>query len=127
MHINSIDHLVLTVFDIEETCRFYEHVLGADVLLFASGRRALRLGGQKINLHASGHEISPYAMHPTVGSGDFCLLTDVPIELVMEHMKLHRVPIVLGPIEREGAVSRLVSIYIRDPDGNLVEVANQVG
>ncbi len=125
MHTFSLDHIVLTVSDIDVTCEFYERVVGADIVAFGNGRRALQFGGQKINLHQAGSEIEPHAATPTRGAGDICVLTDVPIELVVEHLRLNRVPIVLGPVDRQGAVSPLRSIYIRDPDGNLVEIANQ--
>ncbi len=123
MRVNSIDHFVLTVRDIEATCDFYSRVLGMEVEEF-NGRRALKFGRQKINLHQVSKEFEPKATQPTPGSGDFCLVTDVPLERVVEHLASCDVELVEGPVERTGAVGRIESVYFRDPDGNLVEVSN---
>ncbi|GHO48246.1 VOC family protein [Ktedonospora formicarum] len=124
MQIDRLDHLVLTVRDIEATCEFYAHVLGMQVITFGEGRKALRFGNQKINLHLRGKEIDPKAQYPTSGSADLCLLTLLSIEDVMAHLQACHVPILLGPVERTGAISSLTSVYFRDPDGNLLEVSN---
>ncbi len=124
MRVNSIDHFVLTVRDIEATCDFYSRVLGMEVEEFGGGRRALKFGRQKINLHEAGKEFEPKAAEPTPGSGDFCLVTDVPLQRVVEHVTSCGVEPIEGPVARTGAMGRIESVYFRDPDGNLVEVSN---
>ncbi len=121
--VRGIDHFVLTVRDIEATCRFYAQVLGMEVVTFEGGRRALHFGTQKINLHRAGAEVAPHARHPTPGAGDFCLLTDRPLADIIAHIKAQGVEIIVGPVRRSGATGPLESIYFRDPDGNLVEVS----
>jgi catechol 2,3-dioxygenase-like lactoylglutathione lyase family enzyme len=127
MNVGGIDHFVLTVRDVEATCDFYTRVLGMEVEEFECGRRALEFGRQKISLHQSGAEFEPKAGEPTPGSGDFCLTTCVPLERVVEHVRSCGVELVEGPVTRTGAIGRLELAYLRDPDGNLVEVANYVG
>ncbi len=124
MRVDRIDHFVLTVRSVETTCDFYSRVLGMKVEEFEGGRRALEFGRQKINLHQAGKEFEPKAEQPTPGSGDFCLITDVPLERVAEHIRSCGVEIIEGPVSRTGATDRLESVYLRDPDGNLVEVSN---
>jgi catechol 2,3-dioxygenase-like lactoylglutathione lyase family enzyme len=124
MQIDRIDHLVLTVRDIEATCAFYTRILGMQVLTFEEGRKALAFGAQKINLHQAGHEFEPKALRPTPGSGDLCFITNVPLAQVIDHVRSCGVPIEEGPVQRAGARGPIESIYIRDPDGNLIEVAN---
>ena len=124
MHIDYLDHLVLTVQDIQTTCEFYSRVLGMQVVTFAEGRKALQFGNQKINLHRRGKEIEPKAQHPTPGSADLCFLTSMPLEQVTAHLQSQNVALLLGPVERTGATKSLVSLYFHDPDGNLLEVAN---
>lgn len=124
MQIDHLDHLVLTVQDIQTTCEFYERVLGMQVVTFAEGRKALQFGNQKINLHQSGKEIDPKAQQPTSGSADLCFLTSMPLEHVLGHLRSCNVSLLLGPVERTGAVTSLLSLYFRDPDGNLLEVSN---
>ena len=124
MNIDRIDHFVLTVADLDATCEFYHRVLGMEVVLFAGGRRALAFGAQKINLHQRGKEFEPKAQQPTPGSGDFCLITRVPIEEVVAHLDACGVAISEGPVARTGATGSIRSVYFRDPDGNLVEVSN---
>ena len=124
MEVSRVDHFVLTVRSIEVTCDFYSRVLGMEVERFGNGRTALRFGRQKINLHEAGKEFEPKAQRPVPGSGDFCLVTDVPLERVVEHLGSCGVGIVEGPVDRTGAEGRIYSIYLRDPDGNLVEVSN---
>ena len=125
MRIDTLDHLVLTVKDLEATCDFYSHVLGMQVVQFANNRKALRFGTQKINLHAAGKEFEPKAAFPTPGSADLCFLTSVPLEEVIAHLHQHRIAIIEGPVERTGATGTILSVYIHDPDNNLIEIANQ--
>lgn len=122
--INRLDHLVLTVREIETTCDFYTRVLGMQVATFAGGRKALAFGRQKINLHQQGKEFEPKARHPTPGSADLCLLTDTPLDEVIAHLQACDVPIVEGPVQRTGAEGPILSVYLRDPDDNLLEIAN---
>jgi catechol 2,3-dioxygenase-like lactoylglutathione lyase family enzyme len=124
MHIDRIDHLVLTVRDIDATCAFYTRVLGMQAITFGAGRTALAFGSQKINLHQAGHEFEPKALRPTPGSGDLCFLTAVPLSEVVAHVQACGVAIEEGPVSRSGATGPIESIYLRDPDGNLVEVSN---
>jgi catechol 2,3-dioxygenase-like lactoylglutathione lyase family enzyme len=124
MKVDGIDHFVLTVRDVEATCDFYSRVLGMEVEEFGGGRRALKFGLQKINLHQAGAEFEPKAEKPTLGSGDFCLVTEALLQSVVEHLGSCGVEIIEGPISRTGATGRLESVYFRDPDGNLVEVSN---
>jgi catechol 2,3-dioxygenase-like lactoylglutathione lyase family enzyme len=124
MQIDHLDHLVLTVQDIQTTCEFYSRVLGMEVVTFGEARKALQFGKQKINLHQKGKEIDPKAQYPTPGSADLCLLTSIPIEQVIAHLQSCNVAILLGPVKRTGATKSLTSIYFRDPDGNLLEVSN---
>jgi catechol 2,3-dioxygenase-like lactoylglutathione lyase family enzyme len=121
-----IDHVVLTVHSIERTCAFYADVLGIESVTFGDGRRALQVGRQKINLHEAGHEFEPKALSPTPGSGDLCFVTGESLANVIARLELVNVPIEEGPVGRTGAVGPLQSIYVRDPDGNLVEIANQL-
>lgn len=123
MQITRIDHFVLTVASIPETCAFYE-VLGMTVETFGAGRKALRFGAQKINLHEVGREFEPKALRPTPGSGDFCLITETPLEDVIAHLTAHGLQIEEGPVDRTGATGPITSVYLRDPDNNLVEIAN---
>ena len=121
--VHHLDHFVLTVKDIEATCSFYSTVLEMEIIEF-KGRKALRYGNSKINLHAYGHEFLPKAATPTPGSADLCFLTHMPLERFCAHLKQHAIDILEGPIERTGAMSALLSVYFRDPDGNLIEVSN---
>ncbi|MBO6783510.1 MAG: VOC family protein [Alphaproteobacteria bacterium] len=124
MKIDSLDHLVLTVASIETTCDFYARALGMEAVTFEGGRTALNFGKQKINLHLAGHEFEPKAGRPTPGSGDLCFLTGTPIDEVAAHLKSLQIEIIEGPVPRTGATGPLRSVYFRDPDGNLIEVAN---
>ena len=123
--IDRIDHLVLTVRDLDAALHFYELVLGARIVPPPAGLgpTAVAFGRQKINLHVAGQEFEPKATHPTVGAGDFRLITDQPIEAVIAHLEECGVAIEQGPVPRFGALGRMMSVYFRDPDGNLVEVA----
>ncbi|MFS2013450.1 VOC family protein [Azospirillum sp. CT11-132] len=126
MRIARIDHFVLTVASIEATCAFYRDVLGMEVVTFAGGRRALSFGAQKINLHEVGREYEPKAARPTAGSGDFCLIADTPLDEVIAELKARDITIEEGPVSRTGATGPIRSVYFRDPDDNLVEIANYV-
>lgn len=124
----SIDHFVLTVADIDATCAFYERALGMRAERFETADGALRtaliFGRQKINLHPAGREYEPKAARPTPGSGDFCLLTEEPVAEAAARLVGLGIPVEEGPVPRTGATGRLLSIYLRDPDDNLVEIAN---
>jgi catechol 2,3-dioxygenase-like lactoylglutathione lyase family enzyme len=127
---NRLDHLVLTVSDIGESLRFYERALGFERELFrgAEGqpRFALKFGQQKINLQDRSTETPTKAKQPTLGSGDFCVIASLPLGEVLEHLRVIGVAIEAGPVSRRGALGEMRSIYFRDPDGNLVEVAEYV-
>lgn len=123
MNIDRLDHLVLTVRDIEATCDFYTKVLGMKEITFG-GRKALAFGNQRINLHEYGNEFEPKALRPTPGSADFCFITTTPLSEVIEHVHSCGVEILEGPMGRTGAMGLITSIYFRDPDGNLIEVSN---
>ena len=122
--IDRLDHLVLTVADIDATVAFYTRVLGMTGMTFAGGRRALAFGAQKINLHRAGREFVPHARQPAPGTADFCLITSVPLVAAMAHVRACGVTIEEGPVKRTGATGAIESFYFRDPDGNLVEVSN---
>ena len=124
MQILRLDHIVLTVADIELSCRFYERVLGMRVVTFAGGRKALAFGEQKINLHQRGKEFEPKAHAPTPGSADLCFITATPVTDVLVHLKACGVAVLEGPVARTGAIGPITSVYFRDPDHNLIEVAN---
>lgn len=124
MNIDYIDHLVMTVADIELTSRFYQQVLGMERVEFGEGRVALQFGSQKINLHAYGKEFEPKAHQPAPGSLDLCLITRTPVEQVLAHLARYQVPVIEGPVRRTGATGPILSVYFRDPDLNLIEVAN---
>ncbi len=124
MLIDSLDHLVLTVHDLDRTCAFYQQVLGMEIVTFEHGRRALVFGTQKINLHVSGHEFEPKADHPTPGSADLCFVTPVPLSELLAHLHTTGIPILEGPVSRAGARGPMISVYFRDPDQNLIEIAS---
>ncbi|MDD3519320.1 MAG: VOC family protein [Chromatiales bacterium] len=127
MHITRLDHLVLTVADVDVSIAFYERVLGMRAVSFGNGRRALAFGEQKINLHAHSREFEPKATRPTPGSADLCFLTDVPLSEVQAHLANCGVDVIEGPVARTGATGPILSLYVRDPDGNLIEIANRAG
>ena len=126
MRIDRLDHLVLTVDDIDRTVRFYCDILGMQAIVFGGGRTGLTFGRSKINLHQVGHELQPNALHPRVGSADLCFITDDSLDSVQAELKRNGIPIVEGPVQRTGALGTLRSVYVRDPDGNLVEISNQL-
>ncbi|WP_216858322.1 YbhB/YbcL family Raf kinase inhibitor-like protein [Actinomadura verrucosospora] len=117
------DHLVLTVRDIPATVRWYSAVLGMRPVTFGDGRRALTFGGQKLNLHQAGRELEPRAARPVPGSADLCLVSAVSLDDVQEHLRALAVPVELGPVARTGATGPITSVYLRDPDENLVEIS----
>ena len=126
MEISKLDHLVLTVKDVEKTVSFYVAVMGMGKEVFATGRVALKYGDQKINLHESGKEFEPKAHKPTPGSADLCFITQTPLNDAIAHVKRCGVEIIEGPVERTGANGPIRSFYFRDPDLNLIEVANEI-
>src|ERR1700720_931256 len=124
MKIARLDHLVLTVADIAKTCDFYTKVLGMQVVTFGEGRTALRFGQQKINLHPADNIPGLVADKPTAGAGDLCFTPEPPLAEGFVHLQRCEVPIIAGPGARAGAVGTIQSVYIRDPDHNLVEISN---
>ncbi len=129
--LQHLDHLVLTVANIDITCQFYRTVLGCEIIHFettdGSYRRALSIGDfQKINLHAAANSIQPAARFPKPGSADLCFLTEIPVSQVLEHLQACSIPIVEGPVQRTGTLGPILSVYIRDPDDNLIEIANAI-
>lgn len=124
MQIASLDHLVLTVADVAATCAFYERVLGMQVVTFGDQRKALQFGQQKINLHQHGKEFEPKAAHPEPGSADLCFITSTPLAQVITHLEACQIPIIEGPVKRTGARGPILSVYLRDPDQNLIEISN---
>ena len=126
MQITNLDHLVLTVSDIEASCDFYTRVLGMQLIEFAGGRKALKFGMQKINLHEFRKEFEPKAAHPTPGSADLCFLTTTPLAEIVSHLQQSGIEVIEGPVERTVASGPILSVYLRDPDNNLLEIANQI-
>ena len=124
MKIDALDHLVLTVADVDASCAFYERVLGMRTVTFGQGRKALAFGAQKINLHQHGHEFEPKAERPTPGSADLCFITSTPLAQVINHLQACEVAQLEGPVPRTGARGPIMSVYFRDPDRNLIEVSN---
>ncbi len=126
MRIIGIDHIVFTVKSIEKTIEFYCGILRMTEVTFGEGRKAILFGKQKINLHEVGKEFEPKALFPTPGSIDICLITDTPLEEVKARLSEYNIAIVEGPVHRTGAQGRIISIYIRDPDQNLIEISNNL-
>lgn len=124
MKVERLDHLVLTVRDIPAACAFYAQVLGMTEITFGAGRKALAFGSQKINVHLYRHEFEPKAASPLPGSADLRFVASTPLAQVIEHLRACDVAILEGPVVRAGAVGPITSVYFRDPDGNLIEVAN---
>ncbi|MEQ8348511.1 MAG: VOC family protein [Sneathiellaceae bacterium] len=121
--IDGLDHLVLTVGSVDRTVDFYTRILGMRVQRQAGRPTALHFGSQKFNIHQAGQEFEPKARHPTPGGGDLCLLTRLASDEVVRRLERQGVRIELGPVERDGACGPMTSVYFRDPDDNLVEVA----
>lgn len=129
--LTSLDHLVLTVKSIRQTTQFYTEVLGMQAETFfpadGSTRTALKFGDQKINLHEHGVEFDPKSHHPTPGAADLCFLTKTPLDDWQNHLQSHEISILEGPVKRSGATGPILSIYIRDPDQNLIEISISSG
>lgn len=125
--LKALDHLVLTVGDIAASVRFYTEVMGMQAQAFRGSdgteRQALLFGQQKINLHQAGQEFEPKAAVPMRGSADLCFLTDAPLEVWLAQFADHHVTVEEGPVQRTGATGAIMSLYVRDPDGNLIEVS----
>lgn len=121
--ITGLDHLVLTVADVDRAVSFYERVLGMRPVTFGAGRRAVTFGQTKINFHEAGQEIQPHAARPAPGSADLCLVTRAAPEQVLAHLAAERVAVAEGPVPRTGAIGPITSVYIRDLDENLIEIA----
>ena len=124
MRVESLDHLVLTVADVEASADFFVRVLGMEKVMFGAGRVALKFGGQKINLHPAAAPLLPHAARPTRGSGDLCFVTEQALSVWIVHLAARGVALEAGPVPRTGARGAMMSIYFRDLDGNLIEVAN---
>jgi catechol 2,3-dioxygenase-like lactoylglutathione lyase family enzyme len=125
--IDRLDHLVLTVVNIESTCAFYELVLGMTPISFGDGRRALRFGQQKINLHLAGRELEPKARKPWPGSADLCFISATPLASVRTHLEQCGIELLEGGLsQRSGATGAIMSLYFRDPDGNLIELSEYI-
>ena len=122
--INRLDHLVLTVKDIDRTVEFYTQILGMQKEVFKGSRIALKYGNQKINLHELGHEFEPKAFNVKDGSADLCFIVDTKIEEVKEFLESKGIEIIEGIVPRTGAIGAIKSVYIRDPDMNLIELSN---
>ena len=125
MQIEKLDHLVLTVKDIATTTNFYQTALGMKTVTFAGNHKALVFSSGKINLHETGNEFEPKALQPTPGSADLCFITKTPVSAVAEKLRSLSIPIIEGPVKKTGAFGPLLSIYLRDPDGNLIEISNE--
>jgi catechol 2,3-dioxygenase-like lactoylglutathione lyase family enzyme len=124
VRIDRLDHFVLTVKDIDATCAFYSRVLGMDARTFGDGRRSLHFGAAKINQHQQRKEFEPKAAKPSPGSADVCLIAATPLAEVIRHLHECGVEIIEGPVQRSGAIGSILSVYLRDPDGNLIEISN---
>ena len=129
--IHHLDHLVLTTDDEQACIDFYTRVLGMRLDVFMGGtppveRKAFVFGNQKINLHVAGKEFEPKALRPTPGSADLCFIAERPITAVIQALKAHEWPILEGPVERTGATGKILSVYIRDPDSNLIEISEYI-
>ena len=127
IHLERLDHLVLTVADIERSCAFYQRVLGMQVVRFGAGRTALQFGQQKINLHPASAPLQPHALRPMPGSADLCLVTRTAMTGVLALLQAEGVTVEEGPVARTGALGPIESVYFRDPDGNLIEVSRYPG
>ncbi|MGC4890890.1 VOC family protein [Micromonospora sp. DT227] len=126
MELLGLDHLVLTVGSIDRSTAFYGGVLGLRVVR-RDDRAALHAGHQMINLHQVDHSVDPRAAAPTPGAGDLCLVSAEPIDAVLDDLRRAGVTVVAGPVARDGALGAMTSVYVRDPDGNLVEIAHYPG
>jgi len=121
--IDHLDHLVLTTCDVDACCDFYTRVLGMQRETFGAGRLAFRFGNQKINVHVRGHEFEPKAHLPVPGALDLCFIASIPLDAVIARLHAAQWPIIEGPVQRTGATGPIRSVYVRDPDLNLIEIA----
>ena len=124
VRVASLDHLVLTVQDIPRAIKFYVEVLGMQEVTFGDNRKALTYGQQKINLHKFGKEFEPKAASPLPGSADLCFIVDGALEDFMKQLNYNNIEILQGPVARNGALGAINSVYIRDPDQNLIELSS---
>jgi catechol 2,3-dioxygenase-like lactoylglutathione lyase family enzyme len=124
--IDHLDHLVLTCIDEAATRHFYTEVLQMKLETFGAGRTAFRFGNQKINVHVRGKEFEPKAHVPVPGALDLCFIAAVPLDEVIAHLKQYEWPIIEGPVERTGATQKIRSVYVRDPDLNLIEISELI-
>ncbi|MBA5708385.1 VOC family protein [Pseudomonas fulva] len=124
--IDHLDHLVLTTIDVEACKDFYTRIMGMKLENFGAGRLAMRFGEQKINVHVRGHEFEPKAHLPVPGALDLCFIASVSLEEVVAHLKVQQWPIIEGPVQRTGATGPIRSIYVRDPDLNLIEISERL-
>ncbi|CRN08479.1 UNVERIFIED_ORG: catechol 2,3-dioxygenase-like lactoylglutathione lyase family enzyme [Pseudomonas parafulva] len=124
--INHLDHLVLTTIDVEACKDFYTRVMGMNLEIFGAGRLALRFGEQKINVHVRGHEFEPKAHLPVSGALDLCFIASISLEKVVAHLEAQQWPIIEGPVQRTGATGPIRSVYVRDPDLNLIEISERL-
>jgi catechol 2,3-dioxygenase-like lactoylglutathione lyase family enzyme len=124
--IDHLDHLVLTTFDLDACKDFYVRVLGMRLETFGEGRFAFRFGNQKINVHVRGHEFEPKAHLPVPGALDLCFIASIGLEAVIEQLRTADWPIVEGPVQRTGATGPIRSVYVRDPDLNLIEISEHL-
>lgn len=122
MNIRNIDHITLTVSDIERSVRWYHEVFDLPIIEFDDGRRGVKLGKQKINFQQSDQPHLPVAKHPTVGGADFAIIATDPLANILSHLTNYAVEIVDGPLPKQGAMGPMTSIYVRDPDENLIEI-----
>lgn len=121
--LEQVDHLVLTVTDVDRAVEFYEQILGMTPVELPEGRRAVRFGNQTIKLHGASELVQPTATHPVPGSANLCFITRQPLSEVQENLRANEVRIEEGPVSRTGSVGPITSLYLRDPDGNLLEIA----
>ncbi|AMS21879.1 lactoylglutathione lyase [Pseudomonas synxantha] len=124
--IDHLDHLVLTTIDVAACKDFYIRVMGMRLESFGNGRLAFRFGNQKINVHERGQEFEPKAHLPVPGALDLCFITSTSLEEVIAHLQAQAWPIIEGPVPRTGATGPIRSVYVRDPDLNLIEISEQV-
>jgi catechol 2,3-dioxygenase-like lactoylglutathione lyase family enzyme len=124
-NLDRLDHFVLTVASIDAAIDFYTEVLGMEMVVIG-GRKSLTFGVQTIELHQRGHELSPHAAHPMSGSADLCFVTTAPLEEVIEYLNALKIHIEEGPVERASGMGKMRSVYIRDPDRNLIEISNDL-
>jgi catechol 2,3-dioxygenase-like lactoylglutathione lyase family enzyme len=124
--IDHLDHIVLTTADEAACIRFYVDILGMQLETFGAGRKAFRFGNQKINVHVKGKEFEPKADKPTPGSLDLCFIASLPLDAVITRLVETNTSIVEGPVARTGATSKIRSVYLRDPDNNLIEISELI-